>query len=281
MSIHISQGSALTYLRSMLDDHTTSYQKSMEQLSSGKKYTTVGDDPISVCESAKLDVKINANDRASSNIGVGQDMLTMAQDDQLNFVSNIERIRALCVQASNGTYTSDDKDLILKEIRARLNFIDDSADSTNFNDIYLLDGSAQGTFLQIGTNANNKMDVGDALIDAHTAALGIDLPGSVTGANWTNQDIGDYIDNLDTATVTLLNANAKIGGYLNRLDFASSTLTSMNNNLTENKSIISDADAAEASADMVRYQVLQQASVSVLAQANQVPTLALKLLEKI
>lgn len=280
MSIYIKSGSSLTYLRSILDKQTTSYQKSMEQISSGSKYTSVGDDPIYVCQSAKLDVKINANEQAASNIEFSKNMLTMAVEAQENVSSNIARISDLCTQAANGTYSAKDKDLMLKEIRARLNYIDSAADSTNFNDINLLNGDSSDIFLQIGPSSDATMDVGNALIDVHTDALGIKLDNSVTGETWTADDIKNYMSNLDAATKTLFGTGAKLGGYLNRLDFVSSTLTSMNSNLAENKSIISDSDVAESTADMVRYQILQEASVNILVQANQVPAMALRLLNK-
>ena len=277
MSIYIKSGSALPYLQSILNGQTTSYQKSLEQLSSGNKYTSVGDNPIEVCESAKLQVRINSNKQASDNVSIGKDMLSSTENYQDIMLSNIQRIRDLTVQAASETYTATDKDAILSEIKARLNFIDSTSTSANFDGVKLMDGSSSATFLQIGSNSDATMPIGDALIDTHANALGIDLPG-VTGATWTTADIQTYIGNLDTATDTLLAAGAKIGGYLNRLDTASQTLTKMNENLIENKSVISDTDTAKACADLVRYQILQQGSASILVQANQAASWALQLL---
>ena len=279
MSIYIKTGSALTYLQSILSGQTTSYQKSLEQLSSGNKYTSVGDNPIEVCESAKLQVKINSNKQASANVDIGKDMLSSTESYQNTILSNIQRIRDLSVQAASETYTTTDKDAILSEIKARLNFIDNTSSSANFDGVKLMDGSSSATFLQIGSNSSAIMPIGDALIDTHANALGIDLPG-VTGANWTTANIKTYITNLDTATDTLLAAGAKIGGYLNRLDTASQNITKMNENLIENKSVISDTDTAKACADLVKYQILQQGSASILTQANQASSWALQLLNK-
>lgn len=278
MSIYIKSGSANTYLKSILERHTTSYQKSMDQLSSGNKYNSVGDNPIAVCTSAKLDVKISANNQAVSNVKVGGDMLAMVEDSQENVISNLERIRDLCVQAATGTYTAEDKDSLLKEIRTRLDYINSAAESTKFNNINLMDGTSSSIFLQIGISSDATMDIGDALIDVHTEALNIDLYDTVTGGAWTIDDIDNYMDNVDDAIDTLLSSSAKLGGYLNRLDFVSGSLTVMNDNLKENKSLISDTDMAESSADMVKYQILQEASASILTQANQVPSWALQLL---
>lgn len=280
MSIYIKSGSAITYLQSILGRQTISYQKSMDQLSSGNKYTSVGDNPIAVCTSAKLGVKISANDMAASNVKVSEDMLSMVEESQDNVISNLERIRDLCVQAASETYKPEDKDYMLKEIRARLNYIDSAAESTNFNNINLMDGTSSSIFLQIGPSSDATMDVGDALIDVHPETLDVDLDGTVTGETWTTEDIKKYMDNVDNAIDTLSGSRAKLGGYLNRLEFVSGTLGVMGDNLVENKSLISDADVAESSADMVKYQILQEASASILTQANQVPSWALQLLEK-
>lgn len=279
MSIYVKSGSALTYLQSILDNHTTSYQKNMEQLSSGNKYTSVGDNPIDVCESAKLQVRIDSNTKAKSNIDVGKQVLSMAEGYHETITSNIQRIRELSVQAANGTYTSDSIAGILSEIQKRLEYIDKISTSTNFDGVGLLDGSSSSIFLQIGPFSDSTMTVGDSLIDTHSAALGIDLTG-VTAATWTQTDAQTYIDNLDNATQALTDSDAKIGGYLSRLDAVSQSLTKMSDNLAANKSTITDTDVAASTADMVKYQILQNASANILVQANQIPAMALSLLKR-
>lgn len=282
MTIQSTAGSALTYLQSYLSQHTSSYNKSMDQLSSGNKNPNFGDNPVEVSKSAKFSVGISANNRASDNVNLGKDLLSTAETTQETIVSNVGRIRDLCVQAANGTYTASDKDAIILEIKSRLEYIDSTADTTKFNGIKLMDGSANALTLQIGTNSDAIMDVGDGLINVHTNAAGLDiaLPAGTTGATWTTAAIGTYMDKLDAATTRLITASDTLGAYQNRLDFASDTLNSMNQNLTSAKSQVTDTDTAEVSANLVRYQVLQQASVSILAQANQIPAMALALLHR-
>lgn len=287
MAIKAAAGSTLTYLRSYMDNHTTSYQKTMEQLSSGSKYNSIGDAPYEVCTSEKLSIQINSNKRAKSNVDLGEDVINIAESTQSEVIDNIARIRDLCLEAKTGSYTPDDKDAMIEEIRARLAYIDKSAESTKFNDITLLDGSSSNFTLQVGSNDDDTMDIGDAFINIHTDATALNialddpLPAPpVTGDNWTETQINAYIDRLDTATQTLINAQAQCGSYVNRLDFINQGLEGMNVNLTEDRSIISDVDVAAASANLVKYQVLQQAAVSVLAQANQIPSMALQLLQR-
>lgn len=280
MSIYIKAGSAITYLQSILDNNTNAYQRNMEQLSSGNKYTKVGENPINVCESVKLQVKIDSNNQATDNINVGQSMLSMTEGYHSTIISNIQRIRDLSQQAANGTYGSDNIDSILSEIKGRLEYIDKISSTASFDGVGLLDGSSSSIFLQIGSVTDATMGVGEALIDTHTTALGIDLPPTATSATWDGVQARSYLNSLDNASQTLLDADAKIGGYLNRLDTASQSLSKMNDNLTANKSIITDTDVAAATAEMVKNQILQEASASVLLQANQVSSWALQLIGK-
>lgn len=282
MSLTSLTGSTMSYLQRLIDKHTNMYQDTMEQLSSGSKYNSISDNPVEVCNSVKLGVEIQTNETADSNIAVGNDMLSMASSSQEDILSNIQRIHDLTVEISNGTYSSSDKNAILGEIKNRLDYIDKASDSTNFNGIYLLNGSAisDTLTLQVGTNSNNRIYIGDALIDTHTTALDINLDTVTSIDDWTEDDIANYLDKLDTAAKTVISADSKIGSYQNRLDFVSESLSNINTNLTAKKSSISDADVAEVSAELVKNQILQQASVSVFTQANQVSSLALSLLGK-
>lgn len=279
MTITSNAGSTFTHLQSYLNTATADYQKNLEQLSSGNKYTSIGDNPIAVANANKISVKIETNGTAKNNIGVGESMLTMAEDSQENIISNISRIRDLCLQAANGTYSTNDKQAILDEVKARLAYIDQSAGSTQFNNIGLLDGTASVCYLQTGTNADNRMNVGEALIDVHTSALGIDISSSTMATTWTNDDIAAFIDKLGIASDKLATASAKIGSYLYRLDTTSDSLQSLTENLTSKKSAIMDADVAEASAEMVQNQILQNASVTILTQMNNMQSLPLSLLQ--
>lgn len=280
MSMYITSGMASVYIQNTLNINTTGYQKSMEQLSSGSRFTSVGDDPIGVSKTAKVAKQISSNTQAMANVKVGDDLLTMTEAAQNDIIENLVRIRDLCVQAANGSYTPANKDAILIEIRARLDYVNNAASSTNFNGRNLLDGSNPNLSLQIGVNSSNTLNVGSALIDARPAALGgdITLGPAVTGATWTNPVVNAYISKIDAAITQLTNAGVKIGGFRNRLDMSTNTLTSMDDNLKEKKSLISDADVAKSSADLLKYQILQEASINILTQANQVPAWAFSLL---
>lgn len=280
MSLSSLTSSTMGRLQNYLDIHTNDYQDTMDKISTGNKYTNTKDNPVAVCDSAKLAVKINTNNTANSNVELGNDVLTLAEESQGTIISSLTRINDLCVQILNDAYSTDDKNSILEEIKARLDSIDSLANGTAFNDIKLLDGSADSLTLQVGTRSNDTIVVGSALIDATTEGLDINLDDVHSIDDWPTEDIQDYKTKLETATGTLINSSSKLGAYQNRLTFVSDTLTSVNNNLTQKKSVISDADVAEESANLIKYQILQQASVSIFTQANQVSSMALSLIQK-
>lgn len=284
MSMYVKPGSAGIYIQSLLNDSTTNYQKSMERLSSGYRYTTVGENPINVAKTAKVSVEISANAQALSNISTGGDILTLGEEVEGSVSDNLIRIKDLCLQVANGTYSVSDKDGIISEIRSRLSVIDGLATSTNFNQIKLFDGTATNMQVQAGTNASSRIVIGDAFIDMRTATFaggaGIALNPLVNGSNWTNAQIATYVDSIDTAIDAITFSRARIGGYRNRLEAKGDTLESMGANLIENKSIISDTDVAQETADMIRFQIMQNVSVGMLTQVNQSSKWALGLLQK-
>ena len=109
-------------------------------------------------------------------------------------------------------------------------------------------------------------------------ALGNANATHIDATTWTTQDVRDYINKLDTALTKISNDRSVMGAYMNAMDSAAANLTSINISLESARSTLQDADVATLSSDMVRYQILQQTSTSVLAQANQMPALALTLL---
>lgn len=280
MSIYLTADIAKLNIQHELNKNTNSYQKTIERLSTGSKYTKTADAPMASSQATKMQVKISATKEAISNVAIGQDLLATASANQEKAIETLQKIRDLCLQAENGTYSSSDKDAILEEIRSNLESIDLSASSTNFNGQKLLDGSSSNLKLQIGPNSTNTMEVGDALINVHCSQLGGDIriPTTTTGESWTTTDISNYADKINLALTTLIETNCTLGGYQNRLSNTLVNLQTSSTNLTQGKSVISDADIAAESADLVKYQILQQSAASVLTQANQSSSFVLSLL---
>ena len=144
-------------------------------------------------------------------------------------------------------------------------------------------GETEHLILQIGANSElstNTIDLGRALPTVNATVLGIALDkNTVSGGNWTPDIIRNYLDTLDEALTKLTTAGAQIGAMQNRLEANLQNLDVMTQNITEANSRIIDTDIAEETANMTTQQVRQQAAASVLAQVNQLPAIALTLLQ--
>lgn len=275
-----------------LNSSTNGLQKSIERLSTGMRVNYAGDDAAGLCVASGLETQIRGNKRAMLNIQDGLNMMYIAEGGMTGVTSDLQRIRELCLQAANGVYSPSQQQTLMNEINERLKDIDVIANTTIFNGVVLSNGSAPANLtLQSGSGSdgpNNSINIRSALTDMNVSALGIGLrivsigatpaAGEINGTNWTSDDIRAYVEQLDTAINTIAENRSMLGAYQNRLSSASDNLTVMNENYSRSKSQIMDADMAEESASMVKFQVLQQTSAAMLTQANQIPSIALKLL---
>jgi flagellin len=179
------------------------------------------------------------------------------------------------VQGSNGDLGATDRGYLDTEFQSLRSEITRIADSTVFNGRQLLGGAATTITFQVGiqNTTSDRIDVGFGGVDL--TALGI-AATNVSGATAANSQAA--ITSLDTAISTVSSRRALFGATMNRMSSTVSNLQSMRSNMSAAYSRIADVDVADETASMARNQVLSQAAVSVLAQANQAPQLALSLL---
>jgi len=279
MSIIINNNIASLIAQRNLSSNTSNLIKSIERLSSGYRINHASDDAAGLSISENLRAQIRGNSKAMNNVQDGINMLTIAEGGLSVIGENVQRIRELCVQAANDTNATSEKTAILSEINARIADIDRISKSTKFNGIGLLDGSISVLKLQIGAGAasSNALDLSSVLVESNTSTLGITL--TTTGSTWTSTKIRSYLSSLDTALNTITGRRSNLGALQNRLESAYENISSMTENLQSAESRIRDVDVAEETATMTKYQILQQASAIVLAQANRLPQIALTLLQ--
>ncbi|NLF83050.1 MAG: flagellin, partial [Candidatus Gastranaerophilales bacterium] len=253
--------------------------QSIEKLSSGYRINKAADDAAGLSISENLRAQIRGNAKAMGNIQDGINMLTIAEGGLAVIGDNIQRIRELCVQAANETNATAERAAILSEINARLADINRISRAAQFNNLSLLDGTLVSAKLQIGAGAStvNVIDISSVISHPTTVtALGMDL--NVNASTWKSDNIRSYLSDLDGALTTLNTRRSDLGAYQNRLESALENLTVMNENLKASESRIRDLDVANESATLTKYQILQQASASVLSQANNIPQIALALI---
>lgn len=266
-----------------LGKNTQSVLNSMEKLSTGLRINHAKDDVAGLQISEILRTQIRGLDMALRNTQDGASMLQVAEGAFETITENIQRIRELVVQGANDTYASAERTAIAKEIVQRMEDITQIANTSKFNGVQLLDGSQSSFIIQIGANgtANDTLQLSPALLTATGSALGLTVASITVAAGGIFESGGNartYLATIDAALSTMFDRRSSIGALQNRMDSIVSNIEITKENLSASESRIRDLDIAAETTKLTRNQVLQQASVSILAQANQLPALALNLM---
>jgi flagellin len=266
--------SSLTAQRN-LQSSQMQLDSSLSRLSSGFRITKAGDDAAGLGISVNLEAQIRSYNQAARNAKDGTSLVQTAEG-ALNETSNLlSRLRELAMQSASSGVGNTERGYIQNETTALTTEIDRIANGAEFNGTKLLDGSATTLTFQIGirnVSANDQIAVTTA--DARASTLGVNgLDLSTQGSAQT------ALDTIDSAIQVVSAARATFGAVGNRLDSVGSTIATASENISAANSRIRDVDVAEETSRMARANVLLQAGVSVLAQANQAPQIALKLLQ--
>ncbi len=247
---------------------------SMAKLSSGFRITKAGDDAAGLGISSNLGAQIRSYNQAARNASDGQSLIQTAES-ALNESTNIlTRLRELAMQSASSNIGDTERGYIQDEVTALTTEIDRIANDTEFNGQKLLDGSSTTLTFQIGIRNNATNDqVNFTTISATAGNLGI------SGLSLSSQTAAQTaLDTIDTAIGSVSTARATLGAAGNRLASVTTTIRTAAEMLSAANSGIRDVNVAEETANLSKSQILMQAGVSVLAQANQMPQLALKLL---
>ncbi|MDU0313437.1 flagellin [Phycicoccus sp. M110.8] len=274
MGLQINTNVAAMNAYRNLSSTQSSMATSLERLSSGLRINRAADDAAGLAISEKLRAQTNGLNQATSN---AQDAISLVQtaEGALNETHSIlQRMRQLSVQAANDTNTADDRTAIQSEVTALNDELDRIASTTQFNGQNLLDGTGgtSGTFtFQIGANSGQTVDVAFAKADTTTLGTGtLDVSTSAGAAT--------ALTAIDNAIKTVSGNRADLGAVQNRLQHTINSLSVASENSAAAESRIRDTDMAKEMTSFTRSQILQQAGVSMLAQANSAPQSVLKLL---
>jgi flagellin len=240
------------------------------RLSSGLRIATAADDAAGLGISERMRAQIRSLQQAGRNAGDGISLTQTAEGALGEVNSNLVRMRELAVQASNGTLNSGDRAVLDSEFQALVEEIDRVADQTTFNGVNLLDGSTSSLSIQVGTESGETIDV--TFDDVTSSTLGVDT--DVTDV--TNAQAA--LDLIDTAIDTVTSLRGDLGAAQNRISSTVRSISNVAENLSAAESRIRDVDVAAETADLTKNSIMQQAALSVLAQANVQPQLALSLL---
>ena len=277
MGLRVSTNiSSITAQRSMAGSQRE-IQKSFAQLSSGSRITKSSDDAAGLSISENLKATIRGYTQAQRNANDGISMVQVSEGG-LGEISNIlTRMKELGVQAASDTVGDTERGFIDKEVQQIKNEMQRIAKTTRWGDQNLLDGSGAEYAFQININNddfNDRVAFNAAEQDATISTLGVD-----SFDYSTKEGAREALEVIEGAQKTVNGYRANLGAIQNRMFSTSDNLGVAIENMSAANSRIRDTDIAQSSAELSRNNVLMNASVGVLAQANQSPALALRLLQ--
>ena len=292
MALLINTNMASLSAQRSLANNTTALGKTFQRLSSGLRVNSAADDAAGLSISDRMNASIRGLNQAVRNSNDTISVLQIAEGAMWETTNALQRMRELAVQAANDTYTYQDRQDLQKELNQLVSEINRIADTTQFNNQFLIQGSySGGRIFQVGANINQTIIV--SIVTMRASALGVDteaaglevaamasfgLGGSVNGANNNQSAANSAIQLIDNAIDSVTTMRADLGAYQNRFESVIANLSSMSLNTSQAKSRILDADMAAETAALTQNNILQQAGTAVLSQANQQPSIVLQLL---
>ena len=312
MALTINTNLSSMIVQNNLAKSTNQLNNAIERMTTGYKINHASDNAAGYSIARNWEAKLGSLDVAADNAATGADMLSTLEDNYALISSHVQRVRDLTEQAANGTYGSQSKEAIKSEIKARLEEIDRIAANCEFNGQNMMDGTLKsGLAIQVGIEgteaksqislsgelfrradvkslvANNEDSDDDGSISAdgeaarmaaaietfatECAGLAKDGSNKPIAASSKLQTIDDMINTISSRITTL-------GAAQNRIESAIESIGVQSENITSSLSTLRDADVATESSNYIKAQILQQASATLLATANQTPSIALNLL---
>ncbi len=248
---------------------------SFQRLSSGFRINSAADDAAGLQISNRLTSQIQGLDQAIRNANDGISLSQVAEGAMDEITTALQRIRVLSVQSQNGINSSGDRLALQKEVSALKTEISRIATTTQFGGVKLLDGKYSSTFL-VGANAGQNISVNISRAGGGYGTSGLKLS---TLSIATLSGASAALTAIDSAITVIDSKRADLGAIQNRFQATIRNLSNIVENVSSARSRIKDTDFAKETAELTRSQILQQASTTILSQANQRPQSALSLLQ--
>jgi flagellin len=253
-----------------LNNTNMSMQTSLQRLSTGLRINSAADDAAGLSVSEGLRSQIRGSTQAQQNANDGLALLQIAEGGTSQITDNLQRMRELAVQASNGTYSNTDRGYIQQEYTALASEITRIAEATTYNNTALLSNTSTFSFQISAASAGASSTITFTAVNLSSGLSfgGVSLQSTAQSA----------IAKIDAALTSVLSLRSTLGSTMNRLDSTVTNLGNMVTNLTSAESQIRDTNFATETTNFTRNQILTQSATSMLAQANQLPSGVLKLL---
>ena len=294
MPLLINTNVASLLAQRSLSKSTNALGETFNRLSSGLRVNSSSDDAAGLSISERMNATIRGLNQAVRNSNDSISLFQVADGALGESTNALQRMRELAVQAANDTYTYKDRQYMQQEVNQLVSEINRIADTTQFNNQLLVQGSySGGKIFQVGANMNQTIIV--SIVTMRASALGVDTSAAGVGGVMASFGFGgstresavlrnnqsaanSAIMLIDNAIRSVTTMRADLGAYQNRFEAVIANISSMSLNTSVAKSRILDADIASETASLTQNNILQQAGASVLAQANQQPSVVLQLL---
>ena len=298
MALTINTNLSSMIVQSNLSKATTSLNKAIERMTTGYKINHASDNAAGYSIARNWEAKLGSLDVAADNAATGADMLATLEDNYALISTHVQRVRDLTEQACNGTYGSASLKAINSEITARLEEIDRIAANCEFNGQNMMDASLGDIAIQVGvdgTASKSQITLKANLFESGSVA---DLFGDygdvenasvkevaklcsgydVDNSRMTTEKPSAMLAAIDKVINEISSRVTTLGAAQNRIESAIESIGVQSENITSSLSTLRDADVATESSNYIKAQILQQASATLLATANQTPSIALNLL---
>ena len=307
MALYVNTNVSSLNAKRMLSNSTTSLDTTYKRLASGLRINSAKDDAAGLQISNRLTSQINGLEQGNRNAQDGISYAQTAEGAMDEMTTMYQRIRTLALQSANGTNSSKDREALQQEVTQLCTEIDRISKDTTFGGEKLLDGSKDQVDFQVGADANQKISVSLALgaqkdkgfdiegvASVAKAGKAVDTTDTAVGAATgfstdavsgkkvfniaTAEDAQKVLENIDGFISTVDSKRAELGAVQNRLESTIRNQSNVSENVSDARSRIRDTDFATETANMTQQSIIQQASQSILSQANQRPQMALSLL---
>jgi len=276
MGLRINTNTQSLAAQRNLGQTSAAQKQSLERMSSGQRINHAADDAAGLAISEKMRASVRSLAQDQRNASDGISMIQTAEG-AMNEVGNILiRFRELSVQAASDTIGETERGFIDKEVKQLHDEIDRISQATEYNGQKLLSGEGSKYEIQVGLNNNPEQDrfyYDTGRTNVSTSGLGVD---GITVAS--REDAQNNLEKIDNAIKTLSENRSELGALQNRLQSTVSNLQVYSENLQGARSRINDVDMASETAEMTKNSILTQSGASVLSQANQNASIALKLI---
>ena len=284
MALTINTNLSSMIVQSNLSKATSSLNNAIERMTTGYKINNASDNAAGYSIARNWETQLGSLDVAADNAATGADMMTTLEDTYSLVSSHLQRVRDLTEQAANGTYGSDSLKAIKSEITARLDEVDRIAANCEFNGLKMMNGSMGDINLQVGLYSSADSQI---ILDASLFEKGdikslfgeekADVAEKCAGLK-EGTSASSMLDKIDEVINEISGRVTTLGAAQNRIESAVESIGVQTENITSSLSTLRDADVAEESSNYIKAQILQQASATLLATANQAPSIALNLL---